>query len=99
MVIAGHYVPAIANLFAAGGMSISAIAGLLYSVLARPAAMGTAAGGGAAAGGISAFIGILISYFLGDVDAAVLGFGTAGSAVTGLLGGLVGKLIAGRRVA
>ena len=40
------------------------------------------------AGGICAFVGILVSYFLGDVPAAVLGFGTASSAVTGALGGL-----------
>jgi hypothetical protein len=99
MVVSGHYAPAIANLFAAGGMSISGIAGLVYSVLAQPAGIGTAAGGGAAAGGISAFLGILVSYFLGDLDPSVLGFGTAGSAVTGLLGGVVGKLIAARGTA
>ncbi len=99
MVVSGHYAPAVANLFAAGGMSISAIAGLLYAVLARPAGAGAAAAGGAAAGGISAFLGILVSYLLGDVPAAVVGFGTAGSAVTGLVGGVVGKLIAGRRTA
>ena len=99
MVVSGHYAPAIANLFAAGGMSISAIAGLVYSMLAKPAGIGAAAGGGAVAGGVSAFLGILVSYFLGDVDAAVLGFGTAGSAVTGLLGGVVGKFIGGRRIA
>jgi hypothetical protein len=99
MVVSGHYAPAVANLFAAGGMSISAVAGLVYSVLARPAGIGAAAGGGAVAGGISAFLGILVSYFLGDVAAAVLGFGTAGSALTGLLGGVVGRVLAGRRTA
>ena len=99
MVISGHFVPAIASQFAAGGMLISGIAGFLYSVLARPAALGAASGGGAAAGGISAFLGILVSCFLGDVEPAVLGFGTAGSAVTGLLGGIVGKLLTARRTA
>lgn len=99
MVVSGHYAPAVATLFAAAGMSISAIAGLVYSLLAKPAGLGGAAVGGAAAGGISAFLGILVSYLLGDVDPAVLGFGSAGSAVTGLLGGVVGKFIAGRRTA
>ena len=99
MVVSGHFAPAIANQFAAGGMSISGIAGLIYSVLAQPAGCGAAAGGVAAAGGISAFLGILVSYLLRDVEAAVLGFGTAGSAVTGLLGGIIGKVIAARRTA
>jgi hypothetical protein len=99
MVVSGHYAPAVANLFAAGGMSISAIAGLGYAVLAKPTGIGVAAGGGAVAGGISALAGILVSYLWGDVDAAVLGLGTAGSAVTGLLGGVLGKVIAGRRTA
>ncbi len=96
MVIAGHLSPAIAQYFAPGGMSISALAGALAALGSRPASLGSAAGRGAVAGGVSAFIGILVSYFLGDVPAAVLGFGTASSAVTGALGGLVGKVLSAR---
>ena len=96
MVVAGHLSPAVAQLFAPGGMTISALAGALVALVSRPASLGSAAGRGAAAGGISAFVGILVSYFLGDVSAAVLGFGTASSAVTGALGGLVGKVLSAR---
>jgi hypothetical protein len=94
MVIAGHYSPAIAGQFAAGGMTISGIAGLLFSLWSRQKAMGAAAGGGVVAGGVSAFLGILVSHLLGDVPASVLGFGTAGSAVTGAIGGVIGKMFA-----
>ena len=96
MVVAGHLSPAVAQLFAPGGMTISALAGALVALVSRPASLGSAAGRGAAAGGISAFVGILVSYFLGDVPAAVLGFGTASSAVTGAIGGLVGKVLSAR---
>ena len=86
MVIAGHYSPAIAQMFAPGGMGISALAGVLAALATRPASLGSAATRGA----------ILVSFLLGDVPAAVLGFGTASSAVTGALGGLVGKLLSAR---
>ncbi|HEY8257395.1 MAG TPA: hypothetical protein VIG08_07045 [Gemmatimonadales bacterium] len=94
MVIAGHYSPAIANQFAAGGMTISGIAGLLFALWSGKPGTGAAAGGGVVAGGVSAFLGILVSHLLGDVPASVLGFGTAGSAVTGAIGGVIGKLLA-----
>jgi hypothetical protein len=96
MVVAGHLSPAVAGFFAPGGMTISAVAGVLAAMSSRPASLGSAAGRGAIAGGVSAFVGILVSYFLGDVPAAVLGFGTASSAVTGALGGLVGKVLTAR---
>jgi hypothetical protein len=94
MVIAGHYSPAVANQFAAAGMTISGIAGLLYSLWSKQKATGPALGGGVAAGAISGFLGILVSHLLGDVPASVLGIGTAGSAVTGAVGGLLGKMFA-----
>ena len=96
MVLAGHYSPSVAQFFAPGGMAISAIAGALAALSRRPASLGSAAGSGAVAGGLCAFVGIRVSYFLGDVPAAVLGFGTASSAVTGALGGLVGKVLSAR---
>jgi hypothetical protein len=96
MVIAGHFSPAVAGLFAPGGMAISALAGALASLAGRPASLGSATARGAVAGGVCAFVGILVSHLLGDVPAAVLGFGTAGSAVTGAIGGVIGKLLSAR---
>ena len=96
MVVAGHYAPAVKDMFAAGGMGISALAGVLAALASRPASLGSAAGKGAVAGGVCAFVGILVSYLLRDVPAAVLGFGTLGSAVTGAIGGLVGKVLSAR---
>jgi len=96
MVIAGHYTPAIANQFAIGGMTISGIAGLLFSLWSGQKATMAAAEGGVVAGGVSAFLGILVSHLLGDVPASVLGFGTAGSAASGAIGALVGKFFASK---
>ena len=90
MVVAGHYVPAIAGLFAIGGMGISALAGWA-ALRGEPASLSGAAGGGALAGGIGAAIGIGVSVAMGDVPASLLAVGTAGSAVTGVIGGLIGR--------
>lgn len=93
MVVAGHYHAEVAALFAVLGMAISLAAGAAVPVLARGAVLsrGGAAGAGAVAGGVCALLGIAVSYALGDVPAAVLAFGTASSAVTGALGGLLGR--------
>ena len=98
MVVAGHSSPAIAGLFAVGGMGLSLVAGFIYARLARPATKGSAAIGGAAAGAICAFLGILVSYLLGDVPASLLALGTLSSAVTGAIGGVIGALTLGRAV-
>ena len=93
MVAAGHYNESIKNnVFAMGGMTISLVFGALY---ARSAARskGGAALGGLAVGGACALLGIAVSVLLRDVPAAVLGIGTAGSAVVGLIGGLVQYMI------
>ena len=92
MVVAGHSSPAIKGLFAVGGMGLSLVAGVLYARLARPATRGNAALGGAAAGAICAFLGILVSYLLGDVPGSLLALGTISSAVTGAIGGFIGAL-------
>jgi len=99
MVVAGHSNPAIKGLFAFGGMGLSLVAGVLYARLARPAKKGGAGLGGLAAGAICAFIGILVSYLLGDVPGLLLVFGTLSSAVTGAIGGLLGALSLGRGAA
>jgi len=92
MVVAGHSIPAIAALFAVGGMGLSLVAGVIYARLARPATKGAAALGGGAAGAICAFLGILVSYLLGDVPASLLALGTLSSALTGAIGGFLGAL-------
>jgi len=97
MVVSGHYAPAIAQQFAVAGMGISAVAGYLFTRFAPPGALGKSAGGGAVSGGLCALIGILVSHFLGDVPATVIGFGTAGSAATGAIGGLIGNQLDPRR--
>ena len=99
MVVAGHSNPAIKGLFAFGGMGLSLVAGVLYARLARPAKKGGAGLGGLAAGAICAFVGILVSYLLGDVPGLLLVFGTLSSAVTGAIGGLLGALSLGRSTA
>jgi hypothetical protein len=89
MVVGGHYVPAIKSLFAPGGMLISAAAGWLFGRLSG-GSRGLSAMGGLFAGAACAFLGILESFYLGDVPATLLMLGTGSSAVTGALGGLVG---------
>ena len=95
MVVAGHSNRAIANLFAVGGMSLSLIAGALYAVLARDTTLGAAVIGGGVAGGVCALIGIFVSYVLKDVPATLLALGTLSSAVTGAIGGWLGRLVSG----
>jgi hypothetical protein len=101
MVLTGHSVVAVAQLFAILGMSLSLVVGVAYALWAAAGPESRsgawAAAGGAVAGGACALIGIAVSVALGDVPAAVLGFGTAGSAVTGALGGLLGAALGRRR--
>lgn len=93
MVVSGHFVAVIKDQgFAIGGMLISLVAGVIY-VRATRGSWGDSLVGGGLAGGICALIGIAVSCALGDVDAGVLLFGTLGSAVAGLIGGAVAKLI------
>jgi len=99
MVVAGHVSPTVAGLFAVGGMGSSLVAGVLYARLTPTARRGDAAIGGLLAGAICALLGILVSYLLHDVPASLLVLGTASSAVTGAIGGLLGLLGRGRRAA
>lgn len=94
MVVAGHYVAFVRdNLFALGGMALSLAAGLVYARLSRGGWMNSLLGG-LLSGGVCAFLGIGVSVFLGDVPTTLLAFGTAGSAVAGLIGGAIGRLAA-----
>lgn len=95
MVVIGHYTVAVAPLFAPLGMAISLIAGFLYARWAR-APRGKSVRGGAIVGGVCAVIGIVVSYYLGDVPASILFLGTLGSAFTGAIGGLIGQVVGGQ---
>jgi hypothetical protein len=92
MTLIGHFVPLVRANFMFGGLAFSLLAGVLY---ARRAAggWGSAAGGGALAGAVCALIGIALSCLLDDVPPAILLFGTLGSAVAGLIGGLIARAL------
>ena len=93
MVVVGHSNKSIAGLFAVGGMGISLIASLAYAMWARGDSAFSLAVGGLAAGALCALIGIFVSYMLGDVPMSLLALGTISSAVTGALGGWLGKFL------
>ncbi|WP_157123704.1 hypothetical protein [Allosphingosinicella indica] len=93
MVVAGHYNAFIKdNVFAVGGMAISLVAGLAYARLAAEGWPSSLAGGLVAGGGCAS-LGIALSLALKDVPPAVLAFGTIGSAVAGLAGAAIGKVL------
>jgi hypothetical protein len=94
MVVAGHSNNSIANLFAVGGMGISLVAGLVYAMMARGGTTSSRVAGGLIAGSVCALIGIFVSYMMHDVPATLLVLGTVSSAVTGAIGGWIGKLVA-----
>ena len=94
LAVSGHYDARIAGLFAVGGMLLSLVAGFLFSRWSSGARV-VAISGGAVAGAVCALIGILESYVLKDVPAWVIAFGPASSAVTGAIGGFLGRV--GRR--
>jgi hypothetical protein len=93
MVVAGHSNKTVAGLFAVGGMGFSLVAGLAYAMWARGGSTSSLAVGGLVAGALCALIGIFVSYMLGDVPVTLLLLGTVSSAVTGALGGWIGKFI------
>ena len=101
MVLAGNSNASIANVFAVGGMGISLLAGVVYALQAREGSANSVALGGLIAGGVCALIGIAVSYALGDVPAMILVVGTLSSAVTGAIGGWLGRFAfgGGRRTA
>jgi len=92
MVVLGHIEPKIAALFAMLGMFLSLVAGFLFGLWSGGLGKGGAAAGGLVAGAVCALIGILESFYLGDVPGWVIAFGTASSAVTGAIGGFLGRL-------
>jgi hypothetical protein len=92
MVIAGHSIAFIKDrLFLVLGLAISLIAGAIYAAM-TDGGWWDAILGGFVAGGICALIGLVVSFLMRDVPAPVIAFGSLSSAVTGAIGGLVGRL-------
>jgi hypothetical protein len=91
MVVAGHWSPAIAGLYAIGGMGFSLVGGVIYALMAKPD-WKEAIGMGALVGGVSGLIGIAVSYAFGDVPASLLALGTVSSAATGFVGAAVTRM-------
>ncbi len=87
MVVSGHTMTSVKDLFAIGGMTISLVAGVAYALLAPRGDASSPTLGGTLAGALCALLGIGVSYGLGDVPASLLALGTISSAVTGALGG------------
>jgi hypothetical protein len=92
LVVAGHYDASIKALFAGLGMLVSLVAGLLFGLWSGPLARTGAIAGGAFAGAVCALIGIVESFYLKDVPGWVIAFGPVSSAVTGALGGFLGRI-------
>ena len=97
MVVVGHYVPSVANLFPVAGTGIGGIAGLLNGLWSGNASQQAAAGGGAVAGGAGGALGTLLSHVLGDVPTSTIAVGTGSTAVAGIIGGLIGKFLGSRQ--
>jgi len=96
MVVVGHYVPSVARFFPIAGTGIGGIAGLLNGLWSGNASQTAAAGGGAVAGGAGGLVGTLLSHVLGDVPTSTIAVGTGSTAVAGVVGAVIGKLLGSR---
>lgn len=96
MVLIGHWIVAVANAFGILGTLIALTVGLLFAREARDG-MGGAIVGGALAAGISAFVGVAVSFAMGDVTRDIIVIATASGLVAGAIGGAIGQATAGRR--
>lgn len=99
MVLAGHYNDTVLQLSGPLGVGIPLAIGAWFGATAAPDYKG-AAGGGFVIGLVGAVVGILIAIMLGDAEWILLAFGPLSSAVTGVLGALVGfALVRAKKVA
>ena len=98
MVVIGHFVPAVAALFAPLGTFLSLVAGVLYARLSG-APVGPAAAGGAIAGALCGVLGVAVSLALGDVPALVLAIAAGSGIVAGALGGAGAAFLTRRKPA
>ena len=99
MVVLGHSNAGVAAMYPTLGTTISGIAGLLVPVLQRGLSAKQAARDGAIAGGAAAVLGILASYFMGDVPLSTVALGGGMSALAGGIGGVIGRLLTNKSAA
>ena len=92
LTISGHFDAPVRSMFAILGMIFSLVAGFIFGRIAVTTGQAMAIIGGAIAGAVCALIAILESYVLRDVPAWVIAFGPFSSAITGALGGFLGRL-------
>ncbi len=96
MVVGGHFLPQLAQLFPVLGTGLGGVAGILFGLFSKGATGGALAGGGAAAGGLGGLLGSVVSMAMGDVPGATVGIATGSTAVAGAIGGLLGKMLGGK---
>ena len=89
---AGDFIPPIEGFSVALATTIAGAGGLLFGLYAKGASTRTSGVGGLIVGLSSALIGMLVSYFLGDVEASALAIAVATSGAAGGLAGLVGRV-------
>jgi len=89
MVLGGHFNQTILSLSAVLGVGIPLVIGAWFGTSAA-LDYKAAAGGGLMIGLVGAVVGILIAIMLGDAQWVLLAFGPLSSAVTGVLGALIG---------
>ena len=94
LVVLGHFVPRLQplGLFPIGGSAIGAIAGFCYARWSV-GPIGRAMGGGAVAGAVGGVLGAIVSYLLKDIPPSTIVVAGGSTLVTGLVGGLVGRLL------
>ena len=92
LVMTGHYDKSVARSFGLIGPLLSLVAGFLAGRWSAGLGKGGAAVSGLVAGAVCALLGILESFYLGDVPAWVVAVGPFSSGVTGAIGGFLGRI-------
>ena len=90
-VVAAEFVPSVANAAGLLGVGIPIVIGYLWAKSDRPEAVGEAVGKSFVLGFVPALIGLVLAFYLGHVEAFLLGAGSASSGVGAVIGALVGR--------
>ncbi len=90
MVVTGHWVMAVQNLFGVLGTVLAVVTGFLFGKWSSRANRLGAATGGAIAGSVSSLLGTVVSYGLHDIPGNIIGVGTLTGIVAGAVGGVIG---------
>ncbi len=95
MVLTGHYVESVLMLSGILGTAIPFGLGLWFGAT-QPGSYTESAKGGFIIGIVGAVVGVLVAILIGDQTWVLLTFAPLSSAVTGLLGAIIGTAAAGR---